>query len=117
MKKRRPAVSLFQLSSSIFLVLTLLWLTVSTPFVYSGQETKKEATQKSSDENTSDDGNPFSNTTEEKSESGFNILSEYLHDTHHIEHVSTALATYYKCHPSDLYFAYHPELLSPPPEA
>lgn len=98
------------------MILTLLWLTVSTPFVYAGQQVKKEVSQKQSGDKTSDN-NPFSNTTEEKSESGANTISEYLHDHFQHEQVFTIITSFYKCHPSDLYFAYHPELISPPPEA
>ena len=64
-----------------------------------------------------EDANPFANTTEEKTESGANSLSEYLHDPFLIEHHFEVLTYYYKCHPSDIYFAFHPELNIPPPKA
>lgn len=102
--------------SALLMLLALIWLTVSTPFVYESQQLKKElAKQLPPVED--EDYNPFSNTTEEKSENSVNTLSEYLHDLHIAEHPSTIIAKYYKCHPDNLYFAYHPELLSPPPEA
>ena len=95
--------------------MALLWLTVSTPFVYAAdQVVKKEAQKNCSD---SEDSNPFSNTTEEKNESSVNTLSEYLHEPHQMEEHSTIIVKFYKCHPSDLYFEFHPELISPPPEA
>jgi hypothetical protein len=100
--------------SSLFMIVTLLWLTVSTPFVFADQQLKKDASEK---QNKSGNSNPFSNTTEEKNETGVNTLSEYLHDTPQLEQFSLILVTYYKCHPSRLYFAFHPELISPPPEA
>lgn len=105
--------------SGFVMMIALLWLTVSLPFVYSfQQEAKQMAKQISSTEKTSDDdsSNPLSNTNEEKTESGANTLSEYLHDLHIIEHHFTILTSFYKCHPSDLYFAFHPELISPPPD-
>jgi len=106
--------------SSLLMMVALLWLTVSIPFVYSfQQEVKKEAAKQisSSEENTEDSSNPLSNTNEEKTENGVNTLSEYLHELHLIEHHFTTITTFYKCHPSDLYLAYHPELVIPPPEA
>ena len=99
------------------MLLALAWLTVSTPFVYAAQQQQKEISRYSTN-NTAEDFNPFAGTTEEKTSSGINTLSEeYLHEPHHIEHHFSTIATYYKCHPTDLYFAFHPELLSPPPEA
>jgi hypothetical protein len=104
----------WQLSSSIIMMLALVWLTVSTPFVYAAQQQAKCInTAQSADDNT----NPFANTTEEKTENGGNTLSEYLHDMHqHLPYVAVA-EKHSKCHPSDLYYAFHPELISPPPEA
>jgi hypothetical protein len=118
LKKRTTPYSVKHIISGIFMVMTLVWLTVSTPFVFADQQTKKEvAEKKSTPDNKEDNKNPFSNTTEEKTENGNSTLSEYLHETHWPEYSFIILTTYYKCHASDLYFAFHPELLSPPPEA
>src|SRR5438067_10513209 len=101
--------------SSLLMIVTLLWLSVSAPFVSADQKIKKEVTEKkATDKN---DNNPYSNTNEEKSETGVNTLSEYLHEVTHLEHPYTIVQQFYKCHSTDLYFAYHPELISPPPEA
>ena len=97
------------MSSSLFMIISLLWLTVSTPFVNAADELAHTEQ--------CEDSNPFSSTTEEKNESSVNTMSEYLHDMSQMEHEFTVLAKFYKCHPSDLYFEYHPELISPPPEA
>ena len=94
------------------MILTLLWLTLSTPFVYAADKASKQKTEQSTD-----DSNPFSSTTEEKNEEGMTTFSEYLHDLHHEPDFSFVVKTFYKCHPSDTYFAFHPELISPPPEA
>ena len=94
------------------MMIALAWLTVSTPFVYASQQhiAQKAATD-------SKGSNPFANTTEEKTESGPNTLSEYLHDAHEHFHYVPAPEGHNKCHSSDLYYAFHPELISPPPEA
>jgi hypothetical protein len=94
------------------MIMTLLWLTVSTPFVYAGQQVQKENSSKQTGDN-----NPFSNTTEEKSESGVTTLSEYLHECLHIENFSSLVIKFYRAHRSDPYFDFYPELISPPPEA
>jgi hypothetical protein len=95
------------------MVMALLWLTVSTPFVYAAQLAQKEHSQ-----NTSlADNNPFAGTTEERSETGMNTLSEYLHEAHLFDHHFIILVRLYKVYPSKKYEEHHPELISPPPEA
>jgi hypothetical protein len=100
------------------MLLALLWLTVSTPFVYADQQRQNTIEKQLFDSAPEEEcSNPFSNTTEEKTESGNSNLSEYLHEMAIHEHSFVILETFYKCHPSDLYFAFHPELFSPPPES
>ena len=96
------------------MIMALLWLTVSTPFVYSAQQIQKQI-QKEQKQHS--DNNPFSNTTEEKNESSVSTLSEYLHDQPSLENNFTFLIRLYKRYPSKIYYEHHPELLSPPPEA
>ena len=96
----------------------LLWLVVCTPFVYSSQqEIKKDSSQNYQHTDKADDSsNPLNNTNEEKSETSANTLSEFLHTAHCLEHHFIQLPVYYKCHSSDLYLAFHPETISPPPD-
>ena len=107
-------VSLKSVISSLFMIMALLWLTVSAPFVFASQQAQqKEFPQQTG---SCEDKNPFSTTTEEKNESSVNSLSEYLHDLNSTNHHFVVLTRIYKCHTSDLYYAFHPELISPPPE-
>ena len=118
MQKGKKIYTFGQLASGILMLLALLWLTVSLPYVNEAQQKGKASiTQQMEEKASEDEGNPLANTTEEKTESGVNQLSEYLHNIHILEHHFTEITTFYKCHPSDLYFEFHPELLSPPPEA
>ena len=112
MKGNRHPYSRLQATSSFFMMLALLWLTVSIPFVNAA----KDALQASQPTAQCEDTNPFATTTEEKNESSVNNLSEYLHDLQPMDNDFISLTKYYKCHPSDLYFEFHPELISPPPE-
>lgn len=101
---------------SLLMIVALLWLTISVPFV-NAQQAAEQTVEWSVDDNDTGDCDPLTNTTEEGSENGANTLQEeYLHTAHQIEHHFLALTTYYKCHTSDLYFAYHPDTLSPPPD-
>jgi hypothetical protein len=97
------------------MIAALLWLTVSTPFVYDAQQLLKKEIQKQPRQTS--DNSPFANTTEEKNGSSINTLSEYLHEPHCIEKNFIMFIRLYKSYPSNIYFAYHPDLLSPPPEA
>ena len=118
MRKRQNIFNWKHMASVVVMLLALAWLTVSLPYVNEAQmKYKQTSQQKEKDASGQEKDDPFSNTTEEKNESGGNTLAEYLHDMHLFEHHFTLLKTYYKCHPSDLYLAYHPELVIPPPEA
>jgi hypothetical protein len=107
-----------QLITVIAMVFSLVWLTISLPFVNGAQLQLKFSQERTQQEpgSATDNSNPLSNTIEEKSESGPLSISEYLHDQHASDHIEVTLVNFYKCHPADLYYAFHPELLSPPPE-
>jgi hypothetical protein len=118
MKQLSP-VNYRKLLPITLMILALAWLTISLPFVNAAQIQIKliGETSKENSKSTNDDGNPLSNTIEEKSESGPASISEYLHDQHSQDELKVTLINYYKCHPADLYYAFHPELVSPPPKA
>jgi hypothetical protein len=116
MKRNQRTYPLRHIISSLCMVAALVWLTVSTPFVYNAQQSLKKEAQKESRQS-GDNTNPFSNTTEEKNESSVNTLSEYLHEPPCTESNFIILVRLYKSYPSSIYYEHHPELLSPPPEA
>lgn len=104
------------------MILTLLWLTVSTPFVVSfQQEMAKQglSTNSTSPLSTDDEdsSNPFGNNTEEKpaSNASVSLAEEYLHDSHKAEYLFSVTSTYHKCENAGTYTAFHGELLVPPP--
>jgi hypothetical protein len=106
--------------SAIFMVLALLWLTISAPFVFSAQrEIIKQS--KTADANIPMGGteeestNPFGNNTEEKASANNTFSEEYLHDHHLIDHFFSSIMRYHKCVDADTYVAFHGELLVPPP--
>src|SRR5690242_4839150 len=100
--------------SSVFMIIALLWLTVSTPFVFASQQAQQKEIRKQA--KTSEDKNPFTTTTEKRNESSASSLSEYLHDPNAMNEHFTVLTRIYKCHSSGVYYAFHPELVSPPPK-
>lgn len=104
------------------MICTLVWLTISTPFVVSFQQEMAEQglisshfSPLSGDED--DASNPFGNNTEEKpaSCSSISLSEEYLHDNHKAEYLFAVTSSYHKCENAATYTAFHGELLVPPP--
>jgi hypothetical protein len=122
MKKNQKTYSIFQKASSIFMMLTLLWLTVSTPFVITAQEQlvkqQKALSINSSEtgcgDETTDSGN---NNIEEKVPTTNTFSEEYLHEYHITHCFVTEVSLYHKQENADDYIAFHGELLVPPPNA
>ena len=119
----KKTYSFLQLSSAVFMIMTLMWLTVSTPFVYKcqqqlGQFAKSSSVTTPLDTN-EEENNPFGNNTEEKAPGGsINSFSEeYLHENHNAEYLLFIALQYHKNDDAGLYIAFHGELLVPPPNA
>lgn len=115
-----PSKTIYSLGaklSSMVMLLLLVWLTVCLPVVYAQQQAQaQQAIEQHLEVPEDNESNPLNGTTEEKAGNGINTLSEeYLHHAHHSEYMGMVVKTYYKCHATDLYFAFHPELISPPP--
>jgi hypothetical protein len=102
------------------MIMTLLWLTVSTPFVFHAEQQLKKIQKEiaaNSPVDNAEENNPFSTTTEEKSSGGINLSEEYLHHTQTAEHPWFSIITRYRHFNTSLYIAFHGELFSPPPNA
>lgn len=121
MKRKQKKYKAKKVFPVIFMMLALLWLTVSAPFVYAGQQQiAKQQMEKSGSplsENEEGSANPFGNSTEEKTPSSSTFSEEYLHDHHVTDHFCLSGSQYRKCDDAEDYIAYHGELLVPPPNA
>jgi len=124
MEKKRKKYRIVQLTSAVFMILALFWLTVSAPFVYSCMQniaTQDKTTHTHSnpaDNSEEETANPFGNSTEEKASGGINSFSEeYLHDHHVTDNFFSIASQYHKCEDAGTYVAFHGELLVPPPNA
>ena len=121
MKKSRKTYNVFQLCSAVFIILALMWLTVSTPFVLASQQeqAKQHKTEKTTsslvNSNEEETNNPLGNSTEEETPNSTSLSEEYLHTFHIISHFYTEVSQYHKIENSDTYIAFHGELLVPPP--
>lgn len=118
MKKKGKIYTTGQRLSSLLMILTLLWLTVSVSYVYSSQEEfsqEKKALTSFPGENEEESANPFGNNTEEKNPGTSSFSEEFLHhpaDDHSLTMVSISFEI---GEHARLYVAFHGELLVPPP--
>lgn len=114
--KKRNAYTLLQRCSAVFMVLALLWLTVSAPFVLSAQQEGQQTEWNGDiDSPGEEESSAPGNAQEEKAPSVSSLSEEYLHEYQHTHHFFDVLL---RSHPSwhaDTYVAYHGELLVPPP--
>jgi hypothetical protein len=122
MKKNRKIYSVFHLCSAVFMILALMWLTVSTPFIVASQQEmakqhKIEKTSSALAGNEEETSNPFGSNTEEKASGSTGFSEEFLHTVHIVSHFYTEVSQYHKHENSDTYIAFHGELLVPPPNA
>ncbi len=108
--------------SSLLMLFALVWLSISTPFVYANQQAQQKISKKlqadKKEKAAADDTSQTSTPEEDEVVTSVTNISEYLHSHNFaIKHFIPIAVVHNKCHPSDLYFAYHPDLISPPPEA
>ena len=121
MKKNRKSYTILQKASSIFLMLVLFWLTVSTPFIIAsqqelGKERKTMAVDIPQGDNDDDRTESSGNNTEEKVPVGGNSLSEeYLHEHHLARDFGSKTTLNYGLENAVPYIAFHGELHAPPP--
>jgi hypothetical protein len=101
------------------MMLCLLWLTVSLPFVFAGQQEIARQYHVDNDSpltgNEEESANPFGNSTEEKTPSSNSLSEEYLHDHHKDDGLLAITRQYRTCEDASDYIAFHGELLVPPP--
>lgn len=99
------------------MILALLWLTVSAPFIAVKQQELNKSAQTTMPFSAADDeaANPFGNSTEEKAPSTTTLSEEFLHDSHLQDHFFSIILPAYSHISSGTYVAFHGELLVPPP--
>lgn len=123
MKGRSKIYSVSQLISAVIMILALAWLTVSAPFVLASQQEQarqqkmEKAASSPIENNDEESSNPLGSNTEEKVPGSTSLSEEYLHTAHVISHFCTEVSQYHKHENSDIYIAFHGELLVPPPNA
>ena len=114
--KKRAAYSTMNKISALALICTLLWLTVSLPFMYRSQlaEQHKAAASVPYAGSEEDSSNPLSGT-EEKAPSTTNLAEEFLHEQEKADCPVTNISADHYHQNDGTYQAFHGELLVPPP--
>jgi hypothetical protein len=111
MNKTQPNIPL---AYCLIMIVSLLWLTVSAPFIYEASKMVETQTEQTGSDN--DESNPLAGATEERSETNSNTSSEYLNEHFHECWTFSSGREIFKCHSSDIYLAFRPELICPPPD-
>lgn len=122
MSRSKKTYNQRQKRTAIFMIATLLWLTISTPFVNASmnQIAKQNTIENSGyplSSSEEDSSNPFGNSNEEKTPGGSTIAEEFLHDHHKTDCLVASLKQYRQLENERAYIAFHGELLVPPPNA
>jgi hypothetical protein len=123
MKQYQKIYNPFHLLSAVVMILALLWLTISIPFVYAAQQELAKENRMANESfplagNEEGSANPFGNATEEKApNNGSSFSEEYLHDHYKADYFFSIVSQYHKCENADTYHAFHGELIVPPPNA
>ena len=99
------------------MVITLLWLTISTPFIYMVQENQLTfSIENPSDSEENETSNQLiPNPSEEKTEKNSNNISEYLNHHDLSDSYSSSRVKYGLALSTQLYLSFYGELLTPPP--
>jgi hypothetical protein len=121
MRKVTSIYTLFNKAAAVSMILALLWLTISSPFVLSAQQDMATHQTASSNlpgpVNEEEAPSPLGSATEEKAPSSSSFSEEYIHDHHADDHSFSIALQYHKCENAGTYIAYHGELHVPPPNA
>jgi hypothetical protein len=104
-------------AAGVFMLLALLWLTISLPFVNEARQVIAKTTSQNNTDTKTSSTNPLTSATEEKTPSPSTLSEEYLHHQEEPIHFSGDKLNHTHHHSYDVYVAFHGELISPPPEA
>ncbi len=106
--------------SAVILITALAWFTVSSPFVYAGQQEqarqhKKEKSAYPLTAGEEEATNPPGNNAEEKTPGSNTLSEEFIHEHHLTSDFPVKISLYHNSKNADTYIAFHGELLVPPP--
>ena len=118
--KKVPIYRTIHKASAVAMIMALLWLTVSAPFVNAvlqdqvAQNEISAESMPSAPSSEEEAPSPLGNNTEEKSGNS-TFSEEYLHGHDKADHFLSVATFRHMCDHADTYHAFHGELLVPPP--
>jgi len=102
--------------TAIVMIAALLLLVSGNYWAYGFKKQQQQSTASTTGDEEQDNAPPVPNPTEEKTSTGLQTISEYLHNhSYTIEHPVALIYTGYHTGFERLP-VYHPELLTPPPK-
>lgn len=97
------------------MVVLLLWLTVSIPYLYNAQQENTSVLEnKKTNNQQKDPTNPFADASEERT--SVTVAEEYLQHESKCEYSWVSISNFYIDFCTPVYLAFHCDLISPPPE-
>jgi hypothetical protein len=116
MKKNKKIFTVLHQASAVFMILALMWLTVSISFVYNAQLkiSQLEKVEKAVTDSEEEAPNPFG-STEEKAPTNTSLSEEYIHHSYISDYFFYIDSEFHKPENAGTYTAFHGELLVPPP--
>ncbi len=119
MKETKHKFSLQQKIHACFMIMALLFLTVSAPLTVRSQMANNDISSQQSNSPASpveeESTNPFGNSTEEKVPGSNNPLEEFLHNYSDQTLLCSNNINKFGSRDADIFIDYHQELLVPPP--
>lgn len=108
--------------SGVCMILMLLWLTLSAPFVLAAKQELAKLAHKAFTLSAmagceEEPSNPYGNNTEEKAPSANSLAEEFLHDSDKADQFTSLILRSHLLENFDTYHAFHGEQLVPPPDA
>ncbi len=110
--KNKKAYTAWQQMSGVFMVFTLIWLTVSAPINQMVSEKLNKIEQAPVSQTIEENVNPYGGMNEEKHGGS----SDYLHDVFFLAIADNPKLSHVSASESFIYLKYYGELVSPPPE-
>ena len=111
--------NLSQIVSATFMIAMMLWLTISAPFIYAGQQSQNQTAHAEpiSDNNDEEAPTPITNTSEEKKPASANAFAEEFLCLNYEDDYAALFEKCYRDYKNPTsYIAFHGELICPPPD-
>jgi hypothetical protein len=117
---KKKTYSCTQKFIAVLMIVSMIWLTISTPFVFRAQQAIAKQQQNMPDQSllagNEEESNTMGGSTEGKALSLNTLTEDFLHDCHLSHYFSIQIISFHGCENADTYVAFHGEMDVPPPD-